>query len=135
MNKIFLFLLVFGLSFFNFEYARALPQPPIEVASEEEIVGFYKLLQEEIDNQEIRIQELQNRLNSHQTAPSQIMMAQLSLAITMLDVKQTLFVNIQDSTCLNSSDFRQEFILIFCKESITKMDLLQIQHLINIYKF
>ncbi|MFA6915369.1 MAG: hypothetical protein WC222_03155 [Parachlamydiales bacterium] len=128
-------LLIVLLTFTGSVYADELPKDiPTEVATDAELKVFYDAVQDELELQEGRIAALAAQLSAHREIPSDIIFAQYKLAISMLDVKETLAGNFYHSTCLNYDHFRQSFLKILCKEVITHIDLLELQMLANIYR-
>jgi hypothetical protein len=128
MNKIIISILsIFFILSSNFNFAGTVNYP---VFSQQETEEFYQQLQSEIDKGEKKVQYLLDKVKTRQEILSDIIRLELESAIVMLNVKKNLRQNFVGTQSLNSPLIREKLRVMFKKDLITELDILELKDLV-----
>jgi len=109
---------------------------PVEHGSlnQQQLQTYFNSLQDQIQQQQKRVDALLQKMRTNKTAPAMVDKMALENAITVLDVKKTLYGNFAGTESLNNPEIRQKLLQIFTQEDISTGDLAILQGMVNSYK-
>lgn len=131
MNRLFILIFVY---IFTFSFVQAQDFDYAADRKIEELGSFYEELDEQIALQEVKVATLLEQIQSKTTIPSYVVTLNLQTAISMLEVKKTLYANFYGTASLTYPAIRAKLLTIFKKDLITQVDLAELSYLVNLHK-
>ncbi|MCB1114507.1 MAG: hypothetical protein KDK62_07115 [Chlamydiia bacterium] len=117
---------------FSLVSAAAIEAAPETTTTESrELKTFYNKLEEQIEIQQKRVEDIKSQIESREIIPPAAILAEFENAYIMLNIKRTLYGNFYGTPSVQSPAVREALLAIFEKTIITQGDLAQLEALVR----